>query len=362
MSRKSEKIGNISRASSLIISGRGTSTPIDEPTKICADLSFRNQDNRAKKSLNFLHPAIEYANKPIFGRRNLQLLSDCANEAANVAPEFGFSLQAGETTIGFNERITDTISAHKTLSSNRSKNELKKPKSKGPVNTAKKVRNTSRTQESTVKESKSRRSISSRKTSVSTTNKCRSNQSNPVFKVTPKCPKSPRSLATIRAKAKEHRKRRSLVKKDEEKSKIPVRQNEAENENYVGTIPKCPKSGMRSVDTRTEFKIKEAIPVFKHTNGSSQEKTKPFKSSLLSSSGIRKKNDSKKMCKRSALSECLKDLKSKEKNAADIEKLAVFKAGPIRTYAPVQPIKPRPITLPESPRIGQRHRLHSCPR
>lgn len=84
-----------------------------------------------------------------------------------------------------------------------------------------------------------------------------------------------------------------------------MRQNDAENKKYVGTTRKCPKTHiLHSNDTSTELKIKKAVPVVKHANGSEKEKTKIPKASL-SSSGIRKKTDNKKKICKSAISEVI---------------------------------------------------------
>lgn len=125
--------------------------------------------------------------------------------------------------------------------------------------------------------------------------------------MTSKCSKSPRTLRKIRVKAKERRECRSIAKNEEEKSKILVRQNETENENYAGTIPKSPaKTEVRSVDTRMELKIKNVDPVFKDTSGSGKEKTKPSKSSLSSLNKIRGRTDSKMISKSTTLTEVIR--------------------------------------------------------
>ncbi|XP_058807004.1 uncharacterized protein LOC131673201 isoform X2 [Phymastichus coffea] len=156
--------------SSIVLSGRCTSTPINVHELFFSRLDTSIAASDAGGDDSSLS-RMDASSVPIFGRRNLQLLRDCQNYGDEPGVDILKKCGGGHHMVNADKTFDDKA----------------QPSSSGSLNTQKES-----------KETKRKISASKRR---STANEPRG----PTFKTMSKLPKSPRSLTAIRAKLKMNR-------------------------------------------------------------------------------------------------------------------------------------------------------------
>ncbi|XP_014211060.1 uncharacterized protein LOC106641234 isoform X2 [Copidosoma floridanum] len=247
----------LGNTSTLIISGRGTSTPICSPDRSFLRISQpRFVDYTRKIKLEY-HPDLDNTSEPIFGLVNLQSLSDIIRreeqaKKENAIVKFSDQLDKGSsdpdvTRIGKNkDERSDSPSARKTNASSRRR---------------------------------------SRKSSIYSKPKRRSDRldsKKPGLTLVPKCPKSPKLLTAMREKLRQNRER---IRKENQKlgiagdKHLPQQPKREKNLARFAAISKNKYTKCNAYPvTRTENSKKRNESLDNHNKrGAADNRIKPFK-------------------------------------------------------------------------------------
>ncbi|XP_014211059.1 uncharacterized protein LOC106641234 isoform X1 [Copidosoma floridanum] len=302
----------LGNTSTLIISGRGTSTPICSPDRSFLRISQpRFVDYTRKIKLEY-HPDLDNTSEPIFGLVNLQSLSDIIRreeqaKKENAIVKFSDQLDKGSsdpdvTRIGKNkDERSDSPSARKTNASSRRRSRKSSIYSKVHGQTQKLVVGSSYVH-SIIHQQPKRRSD-------------RLDSKKPGLTLVPKCPKSPKLLTAMREKLRQNRER---IRKENQKLGIA-------GDKHLPQQPKREKNLARfAAISKNKYTKCNAYPVTRTENS-------------------KKRNES---------------LDNHNKRGAADNRIKPFKAQPIRKYVPLPVARSRSITIPQSPKLGRR-RTHN---